>query len=131
MKKFLSILVVLVVCLSMAVTAFANDDFVSSPGESGTPCDHEKTEVTGEKNPTCTNNGYTGDTVCSGCGEVIEEGEVIEKLGHEFKDGKCVVCGASDVPKTGDNSAIFMWTVLMAVSAVAVVFVSTKARKRA
>ncbi len=34
----------------------------------------------------CTEPGYTGDTVCDGCGAVLEEGEAISALGHDFDD---------------------------------------------
>ena len=44
MRKVINILLVLVICMSMTLTAFATgDDFVGSPGESGTPCDHKNT----------------------------------------------------------------------------------------
>lgn len=64
------------------------------------------------KDATCTEDGYTGDVVCSVCGATIEEGTVIEKLGHQYgeyvynndatctEDGtetaKCVRCDAED-----------------------------------
>ena len=130
MRKVLSILLVMVLCLAMAVTALATDDFVSSPGEGGTPCDHDLSSLSGKKDPNCTANGYTGDLVCDECGEIIEEGKVIPAKGHTFKDGVCTECGAPEVPKTGDNSGIVMWTTLMAVSAVAVVAAVGFSRKR-
>ncbi len=34
----------------------------------------------------CTEPGYTGDRVCNGCGAVLEEGEEISALGHDFDD---------------------------------------------
>ena len=39
-------------------------------------------EITGQKPATETEEGYTGDTVCSDCGQIITKGEVIPKLGH-------------------------------------------------
>ena len=45
---------------------------------------------------TCTEAGYTGDKVCKWCGEVLEEGKEAPALGHEYKDGVCVRCGAKD-----------------------------------
>ena len=30
------------------------------------------------------------------CGEILEKGETIPKLAHDYKDGKCTVCGAID-----------------------------------
>ena len=58
-------------------------------------CDHENTEVVGKKDPTCTEPGYTGDTVCKDCGKVLEKGEEIPATGHhdDDKDGKCDGCG--------------------------------------
>lgn len=46
-------------------------------------CKHTKTEVSGELEATCGHMGYTGDTVCSDCGKVMEKGEDIDKLEHE------------------------------------------------
>lgn len=37
------------------------------------------------KEATCTEDGYTGDLVCSVCGEVLEKGEAIAK-GHTWSD---------------------------------------------
>lgn len=45
-------------------------------------CTHEETELTGAKEPTCTEEGYTGDLCCAACGIVLEEGEAIAALGH-------------------------------------------------
>lgn len=33
--------------------------------------------------PTCTEDGYTGDVKCTVCGMVISEGEIVPALGHE------------------------------------------------
>lgn len=66
-----------------------------------------KTEVRNASKATCTENGYTGDTYCLGCGEKIKDGEVIP-AGHTFagewksdENGhwkECTVCGAkSDI----------------------------------
>ena len=132
MRKLISILAVLVLCLTLTVTAFATDDgFVSSPGQGGTPCDHEITTVVDQKDPTCTTDGYTGDAVCAECGEIVEEGKVIPAAGHNMVDGVCSVCGTPDVPQTGDNSQMMLWTSVMAVSAIAVVAVMYFARKTA
>ena len=43
---------------------------------------HGESEVKGAKKATCTEDGYTGDKVCKVCGEILERGTVIEKLGH-------------------------------------------------
>ena len=43
---------------------------------------HSLTKVINQKDATCTENGYTGDTVCAICGKEITKGEVIEAKGH-------------------------------------------------
>ena len=60
-------------------------------------CQHGNTEVRGAKEATCTEDGYTGDTYCVDCGELIAAGEVLEADGHTFEDGFCVDCGAPQV----------------------------------
>ena len=47
---------------------------------------HTNTTVEGYKAPTCTEDGYSGDTVCTDCGKVVSEGEVLPATGHEFGD---------------------------------------------
>lgn len=51
------------------------------------------TELVGAKAATCTEDGYTGDEVCTICGEVISQGETIEATGHHFKGNTCPDCG--------------------------------------
>ena len=50
-------------------------------------CKHQNTETKDAQDATCTEDGYTGDIYCSSCGEKLEEGTVIEKLGHSWDDG--------------------------------------------
>ena len=57
---------------------------------------HGETELKNEKEATCTAKGYTGDKICTVCGEVLEKGQVIPMPAHSYKDGKCTACGASD-----------------------------------
>ena len=47
---------------------------------------HSLTEVRDSREPTCTEEGYTGDTVCSVCGTEIKKGEVIPALGHSWSE---------------------------------------------
>lgn len=132
MKKLVSVLLICVLCLCLAVPAFAtNDGFVESPGESGKPCDHGSVELVGKKDPTCTEAGYTGDLVCQECGEVIQAGKNLSMSGHDFHDGICRVCGVSDVPKTGDNSQMMLWAILLVVSAASLTAVICYSRKKA
>lgn len=50
---------------------------------------HSLTKVTNKKDATCTEDGYTGDTVCAVCGKEITKGEAIPAKGHtEVIDAK-------------------------------------------
>ena len=42
-----------------------------------------KTQLVGAKAATCTEDGYTGDEVCTVCGETVKKGEVIPATGHK------------------------------------------------
>ena len=48
----------------------------------GTPCAHENTELRNAKAATCTEDGYSGDTYCTDCGEKIGTGTPIPAKGH-------------------------------------------------
>ena len=95
------------------------------------PATGHSTVVKNAKDATCTEPGYTGDKVCTVCGET---GEVIPAAGHSYKDGKCTVCGAADPnansggntgnhgtdsPNTADGAAMGLWLSLMTVAALA------------
>lgn len=43
---------------------------------------HSLTKVINKKDATCTEDGYTGDTVCAICGKEITKGEAIKAKGH-------------------------------------------------
>ena len=43
---------------------------------------HSLTKVINKKDATCTEGGYTGDTVCAICGKEITKGKAIEAKGH-------------------------------------------------
>ena len=47
------------------------------------------TEIKDAKNATCTENGYTGDTYCKGCGDKLESGKVIPAAGHKGGTATC------------------------------------------
>lgn len=91
---------------------------------------HGETELKNAKEATCTVEGYTGDKVCKVCGLVAEKGKVTAKAAHNFKDGKCTVCKATDPnyvptkptvpekgdkesPQTGDSTNIALWFAIM------------------
>ena len=44
--------------------------------------DHSLTKVINKKDATCTEDGYTGDTVCAICGKEITKGETIQANGY-------------------------------------------------
>lgn len=52
----------------------------------GEATDHLNTIVINQKEATCTEPGYTGDTVCDQCGALIKEGEEIPATGHKTSD---------------------------------------------
>ena len=95
------------------------------------PATGHSTVVKNAKDATCTEPGYTGDKVCTVCGET---GEGIPAAGHSYKDGKCTVCGAADPnansggntgnngtdsPNTADGAAMGLWLSLMTVAVLA------------
>ena len=49
---------------------------------------HSLTKVINKKDATCTEDGYTGDTVCAICGKEITKGETIQSKGHSWNEGK-------------------------------------------
>ena len=82
--------------------------------------------------PTCTEPGEKTRT-CSACGEV--ETRVIPAAGHDYKDGKCTVCGAADPNykpsvKTGDESNTALWVLVMASAALLAAAVVVLPRKK-
>lgn len=63
-------------------------------------------EVVGAKEPTCTEDGSEGDTVCSVCGLVLAEGGSIPATGHDWgEDGRCKLCGAMSSSSTSTDNA--------------------------
>ena len=89
-------------CTEMGVTTytatvtFGGETYSAHKDVADIPMTDHKTELTGKKEPTCTEPGYIGDRKCSDCGTVVEKGEEIPALGHNFVDGKCTRCGAVD-----------------------------------
>ena len=79
-------------------------------------CDHAVTEVRNAVEATCTEDGYSGDVYCALCGDLLEQGHVIEAQGHTIvtdppvdptceTDGHtygrhCSVCGTVFVQST-------------------------------
>ena len=57
-----------------------------------------KTQLVGAKAATCTEDGYTGDEVCTVCQEIVKKGEVIPATGHDTE-----IVGAKDATCTRDG----------------------------
>ena len=94
------------------------------------PATGHDTQLVGAKPATCTEDGYTGDEVCTVCGETVKKGEVIPATGHHYEDGKCTVCGETDPNykpaepenpgvKTGDEAHTALWLAAASVSLLA------------
>lgn len=58
-------------------------------------CEHANTKIEKNKEATCMEVGYTGDTICKDCGEILTKGEEIPAIGkHRYvASGKCKYCG--------------------------------------
>ena len=75
---------------------FASDDAPvpsRSPDEQETlllvdpdECDHLNVCVKSAVEPTCTEPGYTGNTVCVDCAQIQSYGELRSPLGHDYRD---------------------------------------------
>ena len=64
---------------------------------------HKPVEITVA--PTCTESGYTVQK-CSVCGEETgERTNLVAPLGHEYKNGVCIRCGAPEPQENGGSSS--------------------------
>jgi LPXTG-motif cell wall-anchored protein len=114
------------------------------------------TEIKNAKDATCGTEGYTGDTHCMGCGELVTKGTTIQATGeHTYGEWKvikeatktakgekqrtCSVCDhvdseeipmLSDIPATGDDSNIMLWGGTMVISLAALVALLVQSKKR-
>lgn len=48
-------------------------------------CDHRYTEIRNQREATCTQTGYTGDTYCTDCDKLLSTGKELAALGHDYK----------------------------------------------
>ena len=62
-------------------------------------CRHTNTTVQNAVNATHTTDGYTGDTVCVNCGEVVKTGSTIKATGHSISSNR--VTKAATCTSTG------------------------------
>lgn len=61
-------------------------------------CTHSDTVLYAQKDATCTEEGYTGDTYCILCNKLLSEGSTVSSLGHQeelvnFKEATCIETG--------------------------------------
>ena len=94
---------------------------VSSDGSS-TGCLHENTELKGESEATCKEEGRTGDIYCNDCGVKVKDNEMIPAKGHLWDNGvitrqatekedavktfTCTVCGETRTETVGGSAAL-------------------------
>lgn len=48
-------------------------------------CDHTHTEIQNQREATCTQTGYAGDTYCTDCDKLLSTGKELAALGHDYK----------------------------------------------
>ena len=78
-----------------------NGEWVTDGEQAPEECDHSNPFVEITVAPTCTESGYTVQK-CTRCHE--EEGErtnLVAPLGHEYKNGVCIRCGAPEPQENG------------------------------
>ena len=85
-----------------ATVVFEGETYTATKDVADIPMAEHQTSIQNQKNATCTEDGYTGDTVCTVCKKVIAEGKVIPALGHktELKGQKEATC--TEPGYTGD-----------------------------
>lgn len=72
-------------------------------------CKHETTEIRNKKDADCTQEGYTGDTYCIICQELVHAGTVIQKSAHSGGTATCCHgaycehCGTEYTEKDASN----------------------------
>lgn len=82
-----------------------NGEWVTSGEQTPEECDHSNPFVEITVAPTCTESGYTVQK-CSVCGEETgERTNLVAPLGHEYKNGVCIRCGAPEPQENGGSSS--------------------------
>lgn len=78
-----------------------NGEWVTSGEQTPEECDHSNPFVEITVAPTCTESGYTVSK-CTRCGkETGERTNIVAPLGHEYKNGVCIRCGAPEPQENG------------------------------
>ena len=101
------------------ITTQKPDEGNDNPPEGPIACTHANTTLVGVVAATCAQEGYTGDTVCSACTEVITKGTSIAKLEHTWNNGEttknptCISTGVKTITCTacGDTKTETLGTV--------------------
>ncbi len=82
-----------------------NGEWVTSGEQTPKECDHSNPFVEITVAPTCTESGYTVKK-CTRCGEETgERTNLVAPLGHEYKNGVCIRCGAPEPQENGGSSS--------------------------
>lgn len=82
-----------------------NGEWVTSGNQTPEGCDHSNPFVEITVAPTCTESGYTVKK-CIRCGEETgERTDLVSPLGHEYKNGVCIRCGAPEPQENGGSSS--------------------------
>lgn len=82
-----------------------NGEWVTSGNQTPEGCDHSNPFVEITVAPTCTESGYTVKK-CIRCGkETGERTDLVAPLGHEYKNGVCIRCGAPEPQENGGSSS--------------------------
>lgn len=82
-----------------------NGEWVTSGEQTPEKCDHSNPFVEITVAPTCTESGYTVSK-CTRCGkETGERTNLVAPLGHEYKNGVCIRCGAPEPQENGGSSS--------------------------
>ena len=98
-------------------------------------CSHADTQTRDAKEATCATAGYTGDTYCAVCGDLVEKGSAVRATGkHSYSDWveqdasrsrSCTVCDHSEtvqIAQTEDSNG-WIWIVIAVAAATAVTVV--------
>lgn len=95
--------------------------------EPGNSSEIHNMKAVAAKDPTCNEQGNSAYWVCQSCGLVTDaNGKVLSAVptipakGHNYQDGVCTVCGASEnaaVPETGDGANPLLWFALLLTAA--------------
>lgn len=96
---------------SNTVTQTRQDgEWVTSGGQTPEGCDHSNPFVEITIAPTCTESGYTVQK-CTRCGkETGERTNIVAPLGHEYKNGVCIRCGAPEPQENGSAAPAYTVT---------------------